>query len=154
MRYEVGGQQPVRIEILGAKGPTIPVLVNCPCLDSSLRNPYVFLLPYQEDAAELVALAQAVNTRAPPAVHQDTLDEDLIRKLAYVAAGDLAPINAFIGGLAAQEVMKVSGIPSCLYLLLAVQMCEGLPDTGHRLFPSPSPGLLWEVYAYHAVAVL
>lgn len=41
-------------------------------------------------------------------MQQDSLDEDLIRKLAYVAAGDLAPVNAFIGGLAAQEVMKVS----------------------------------------------
>lgn len=41
-------------------------------------------------------------------MQQESLDEDLIRKLAYVAAGDLAPINAFIGGLAAQEVLKVS----------------------------------------------
>lgn len=55
-----------------------------------------------------MTLAQAVNARALPAVQQDILDEDLIRKLSYVAAGDLAPINAFIGGLAAQEVMKVS----------------------------------------------
>lgn len=65
-------------------------------------------MPHQEDATELVTLAQTVNARALPAVQQDSLDEDLIRKLAYVAAGDLAPINAFIGGLAAQEVMKVS----------------------------------------------
>lgn len=69
--------------------------------------PFWFLLPHQEDATELVTLAQAVNARALRAVQQDSLDEDLIRKLAYVAAGDLAPINAFIGGLAAQEVMKV-----------------------------------------------
>ncbi|XP_006140627.1 ubiquitin-like modifier-activating enzyme 1 [Tupaia chinensis] len=60
----------------------------------------------EEDATKLVALAQAVNAQALPAVQQDILDEDLIRKLAYVAGGDLAPINAFIGGLAAQEVMK------------------------------------------------
>ena len=55
-----------------------------------------------------MTIAQAVNARSLPAVQQGSLDEDLIRKLAYVAAGDLAPINAFIGGLAAQEVMKVS----------------------------------------------
>nr|XP_020749835.1 ubiquitin-like modifier-activating enzyme 1 [Odocoileus virginianus texanus] len=60
----------------------------------------------EKDAAELVTLAEAVKAQAPPAVQQDSLDEDLIRKLAYVAAGDLAPMNAFIGGLAAQEVMK------------------------------------------------
>jgi ubiquitin-activating enzyme E1 len=55
-----------------------------------------------------VTLAQSVNAQALPAVQQDCLDIDLIRKLAYVAAGDLAPMNAFFGGLAAQEVMKVS----------------------------------------------
>nr|CAI9690162.1 unnamed protein product [Rangifer tarandus platyrhynchus] len=60
----------------------------------------------EKDAAELVTLAEAVKAQAPPAVQQDNLDEDLIRKLAYVAAGDLAPMNAFIGGLAAQKVMK------------------------------------------------
>lgn len=40
----------------------------------------------------------------------EQLDDALIKKLSYVASGDLAPINAFIGGLAAQEVMKVSGV--------------------------------------------
>lgn len=38
----------------------------------------------------------------------EQFDEALIKKLSFVAAGDLAPVNAFIGGLAAQEVMKVS----------------------------------------------
>ncbi|CAI9181589.1 unnamed protein product [Rangifer tarandus platyrhynchus] len=60
----------------------------------------------EKDAAELVTLAEAVKAQAPPAVQQDNLDEDLIRKLAYMAAGDLAPMNAFTGGLTAQEVMK------------------------------------------------
>jgi len=36
------------------------------------------------------------------------LDEDAVRDLSLVASGDLAPVNAFIGGLAAQEVVKVS----------------------------------------------
>ena len=63
----------------------------------------LFLVSYQKDAAELVTLAEAVKDQAPPAVPQDSLDEDLIRKLAYVAAGDLAPMNAFIGGLAGYE---------------------------------------------------
>lgn len=38
----------------------------------------------------------------------DELDEDAVRQFSLVASGDLAPINAFIGGLAAQEVVKVS----------------------------------------------
>uniref|UniRef100_A0A8C1TDL5 Ubiquitin-activating enzyme E1 n=1 Tax=Cyprinus carpio TaxID=7962 RepID=A0A8C1TDL5_CYPCA len=37
---------------------------------------------------------------------QEQLDQAIIKKLSCMAAGDLAPINAFIGGLAAQEVMK------------------------------------------------
>lgn len=57
---------------------------------------------------ELVTLAEAVKAQALPAVQQDSLDEELIQKLAYMAAGDLVPMNAFTRGLAAQEVMKVS----------------------------------------------
>ncbi|KAK2081889.1 E1 ubiquitin-activating protein, partial [Saguinus oedipus] len=63
-------------------------------------------LSSQEDPTELVTLAQAVNAQALPTVRQGNLDVDLIWKHAYVAAGDLAPINAFIGGLVAQEVIK------------------------------------------------
>lgn len=35
------------------------------------------------------------------------LDEAAVRRLSYTAQGDLAPVNAFIGGVAAQEVIKV-----------------------------------------------
>lgn len=124
--------------------------------------PSWFLLPHQEDATELVTLARAVNTRAPRAVQQDNLDEDLIRKLAYVAAGDLAPVNAFIGGLAAQEVMKVSvggeaqGRGCGPGTSLTPSLTVHLPQLTTDCFFSPlqSPGLLWEVYAHHAMAVL
>lgn len=37
----------------------------------------------------------------------EQLDEDAVRNLSFTAQGDLAPMNAFIGGLAAQEVIKV-----------------------------------------------
>ena len=37
------------------------------------------------------------------------LDRALLEKLASQATGDLAPMNAVIGGIAAQEVMKVRG---------------------------------------------
>ncbi|KAJ8257245.1 hypothetical protein GJAV_G00183520 [Gymnothorax javanicus] len=60
----------------------------------------------QADADELVALANAVNAAQSDQARQEQLDEGLVRKLSYLAAGDLAPVNAFIGGLAAQEVMK------------------------------------------------
>uniref|UniRef100_A0A8K9XDC1 E1 ubiquitin-activating enzyme n=1 Tax=Oncorhynchus mykiss TaxID=8022 RepID=A0A8K9XDC1_ONCMY len=60
----------------------------------------------QADGEELVSLAKEVNSSQTGSAKVDELDDKLIKKLAFVSAGDLAPINAFIGGLAAQEVMK------------------------------------------------
>lgn len=39
-------------------------------------------------------------------VKLDKLDEAAVRLFSFTARGDLAPVNAFIGGLAAQEVIK------------------------------------------------
>ncbi|KAK7916549.1 hypothetical protein WMY93_012310 [Mugilogobius chulae] len=39
-------------------------------------------------------------------VKLENLDEAAVRKFSFTAQGDLAPLNAFIGGLAAQEVIK------------------------------------------------
>ena len=36
------------------------------------------------------------------------LDDSLIQEFAYTARGDLCPMAAFVGGITAQEVMKVS----------------------------------------------
>jgi ubiquitin-activating enzyme E1 len=60
----------------------------------------------QADGDEIVALAKDVNSAQTGSAKVEQLDEALIKKFAYVSAGDLAPVNAFIGGLAAQEVMK------------------------------------------------
>lgn len=60
----------------------------------------------QADADELMTLAEEVNAAQTGSAKQEELDQAVIKKLACVAAGDLAPVNAFIGGLAAQEVMK------------------------------------------------
>lgn len=54
-----------------------------------------------------MALAEEVNAAQSGSAKQEQLDQAIIKKLSCVAAGDLAPINAFIGGLAAQEAMKV-----------------------------------------------
>lgn len=55
--------------------------------------------------------AEEVNAAQTGSAKQEELDQAVIKKLACVAAGDLAPVNAFIGGLAAQEVMKVIWSP-------------------------------------------
>eukprot|EP00063_Salmo_salar_P028209 XP_014003044.1 PREDICTED: ubiquitin-like modifier-activating enzyme 1 [Salmo salar] len=61
---------------------------------------------FQADGEELVSLAKEVNSSQTGSAKVDELDDKLIKKLAFVSAGDLAPLNAFIGGLAAQEVLK------------------------------------------------
>ncbi|XP_078270319.1 ubiquitin-like modifier-activating enzyme 1 [Rhinoraja longicauda] len=58
------------------------------------------------DAETLVNFARRLCEEEPSMLGEDPLIEDLVRKLAFVAAGDLSPMNAFIGGVAAQEVMK------------------------------------------------
>lgn len=57
----------------------------------------------EEDASVLVSLVQQVNEKLS---NQVEVDENLIRRLSYIADGDLCPIQAVIGGIAAQELMK------------------------------------------------
>ncbi|XP_034388072.1 ubiquitin-like modifier-activating enzyme 1 [Cyclopterus lumpus] len=56
----------------------------------------------QSDADALLAIVGKLNT----VTQLEQLDEAAVRTFSYTARGDLAPINAFIGGLAAQEVIK------------------------------------------------
>uniref|UniRef100_A0A673ZX66 E1 ubiquitin-activating enzyme n=1 Tax=Salmo trutta TaxID=8032 RepID=A0A673ZX66_SALTR len=56
----------------------------------------------QSDAELLVAMVTELNKVS----QLDQLDEGVVQSLSFTACGDLAPVNAFIGGLAAQEVMK------------------------------------------------
>ncbi|XP_041047447.1 ubiquitin-like modifier-activating enzyme 1 [Carcharodon carcharias] len=60
----------------------------------------------RNDAERLVATANKLSEEYPLILNEKPLNEELVRKLAYVATGNLSPINAFIGGVAAQEVMK------------------------------------------------
>jgi ubiquitin-activating enzyme E1 len=63
------------------------------------------LFSLQPDAEQFLQLAKEVNASSPAKV--DELSDDLMREFAYSAMGDLCPIQAFIGGISAQEVMKV-----------------------------------------------
>ncbi|KAJ3601889.1 hypothetical protein NHX12_029651 [Muraenolepis orangiensis] len=60
----------------------------------------------QTDAAVLLDMVRELNASAP----LQHLDEEVVGLLARTARGHLAPVNAFMGGLAAQEVLKaISG---------------------------------------------
>uniref|UniRef100_A0A8C2EQD8 E1 ubiquitin-activating enzyme n=1 Tax=Cyprinus carpio TaxID=7962 RepID=A0A8C2EQD8_CYPCA len=77
------------------------------------------------DAEELVAITKELCKDAK----FDELDEDAVRQLSLVASGDLAPVSAFIGGLAAQEVVKAcSGKFTPLRQWLYFDALECLPQ--------------------------
>lgn len=61
------------------------------------------------------------------------LDENLLKELSYQAQGDISPIAAFFGGLAAQEVLKaVSGKFHPIVQWLYFDSLESLPTSTQR----------------------
>ena len=62
------------------------------------------MLILQADAVKLLQYAKEINEKLDEKIE---LDEKLLKQLSYLARGDLAPMNAVIGGLVAQEVLKV-----------------------------------------------
>ncbi|KAM4663872.1 ubiquitin-like modifier-activating enzyme 1 isoform 1-T2 [Discoglossus pictus] len=60
----------------------------------------------EADASEILSITQEINQKATGSAKLETVKESLIKELSFQATGNLAPVNAFIGGLAAQEAMK------------------------------------------------
>jgi ubiquitin-activating enzyme E1 len=83
-----------------------------------------------EDAAEVFKLTQGL---AGQGEEQVELDEKLIKELSYQARGDLSPVAAFFGGMAAQEVLKsVSGKFHPIVQFLYFDSLESLPTSTTR----------------------
>ncbi|KAI0243167.1 Ubiquitin-like modifier-activating enzyme 1 [Lamellibrachia satsuma] len=79
------------------------------------------------DSDKFVAIAQEVN--AQNAAKVDNLDDKLMRTFAYNATGDICPMQAVIGGITAQEVMKAcSGKFTPVYQWLYFDAIECLPE--------------------------
>ncbi|KAI0089325.1 ubiquitin activating enzyme [Irpex rosettiformis] len=73
-----------------------------------------------EDAGKLVAIAKKIKA---------DVDEKILSELSYQASGDLAPINAVIGGFVAQEALKaVSAKFHPMLQYLYFDSLESLPD--------------------------
>ncbi|KAL1442232.1 hypothetical protein MTO96_007854 [Rhipicephalus appendiculatus] len=62
----------------------------------------------KEDAAEVVRMAKAKN--ASLSTPLASLDEAVLTTMAFVSAGSLCPMQAAIGGIAAQEIMKARAL--------------------------------------------
>ena len=79
------------------------------------------------DADAFVSIAKDLNSKSQAKV--DELDENLMKEFSYSARGDLCPIAAVIGGIAAQEVMKAcSGKFSPVNQFLYFDALECLPE--------------------------
>lgn len=83
-----------------------------------------------EDGAELLRLAGEVNEGMEEA-RVESLDEDVIRKLAFTARGYLNPMAAMFGGIVGQEVIKAcSGKFHPIMQWLYFDCIEALPSSG------------------------
>lgn len=80
------------------------------------------------EADEFVALANTVNEARPKGSRVEKVNEKLLKQFAYIAAGNLSPLNAAIGGIVAQEVMKAcSGKFHPIYQWLYFDAVECIP---------------------------
>ncbi|XP_043374321.1 ubiquitin-like modifier-activating enzyme 7 isoform X7 [Dermochelys coriacea] len=87
----------------------------------------------QADAKRLLELARGLTA------HQELLDEGLVRTFAHVSAGELSPMAALLGGLAAQEVLKAASgkfLPLAQWLYFDALEC--LPKQGTALLTEES----------------
>lgn len=79
------------------------------------------------DADEVLAIAKNLGKQQEESVD---LDDKIIKELSYQARGDLSPMAAFIGGTAAQEVLKsVSGKFHPIVQYLYFDSLESLPTS-------------------------
>ncbi|KAH0562331.1 E1 ubiquitin-activating protein [Trichoglossum hirsutum] len=83
-----------------------------------------------DDATEVLKYAQALAAQQEEEIE---LQEKVIRELSYQARGDLSPMAAFFGGLAAQEVLKsISGKFHPIVQWLYFDSLESLPTSTKR----------------------
>ncbi|KAJ1992899.1 E1 ubiquitin-activating protein [Coemansia sp. RSA 1358] len=93
-----------------------------------------------EDAAEVIRLTHQINDKWS---QKTELDDELIKKLSYQAAGDLPPMVAVFGGLVAQEVLKActgkfSPIKNFMYFDALECLPIGFKPTEEDLTPTGS----------------
>ena len=64
-------------------------------------------LPKPHNEADALAVLALAKTRAAALPEPVELSDVLVKQLAYTAAGSLPPMSSVIGGIVAQEVLKV-----------------------------------------------
>ncbi|XP_063602052.1 ubiquitin-like modifier-activating enzyme 1 [Penaeus indicus] len=88
----------------------------------------------EDDAQKFLEVFATVRSTCPVAVE---VDEGLLRKFACTAAGELVPVNAVVGSIAAQEVLKAcSGKFTPVSQWLYYDALESLPEDTSPLTPA------------------
>lgn len=81
------------------------------------------------DAEKFFSLVEQVNKEYPSILQGASLNKDLLNELSFQARGDIPAIQAFIGGMVAQEVLKAcSGKFTPLKQIMYFDSLESLPD--------------------------
>ncbi|GAA5933668.1 hypothetical protein JCM1841_005501, partial [Sporobolomyces salmonicolor] len=100
-------------------------------------------LPAPRNAADAQTFLQLAKDIAAAAKFDGELDAAVLEELSFQATGDVAPLNAVLGGFVAQEVLKAcSGKFGPLYQHLYFDALEALPDvkpTAEDCAPSNPP---------------
>jgi len=92
--------------------------------NKALPKPYC-----KADGDAFVSLAKQLNESWTFSSKADALDENLIRQFAYCSAGNICPMQAVIGGITAQEIMKAcSGKFTPIQQWLYFDAVECLPE--------------------------
>jgi len=79
---------------------------------------HLIFIRCQADGDTFIALAHELQKEEQTG-DSVVFDEELLRKFSYCCAGSLSPMQAVIGGMTAQEVMKVGYV--MYYLQYAVK---------------------------------
>lgn len=83
----------------------------------------------QSDAKAFLDIVQSVETEYPSILQGASLNLDLLTEVAYQARGDIPGIQAFVGGMVAQEVLKAcSGKFTPLKQVMYFDSLESLPE--------------------------
>lgn len=69
---------------------------------------FLFLVLLKDDADFFCKLVDEINSGLSDSAKLENVDKDLMKALAFNARGDICPMQAVIGSIAAQEVMKVN----------------------------------------------
>ncbi|XP_064399352.1 ubiquitin-like modifier-activating enzyme 1 isoform X2 [Halichondria panicea] len=102
-------------------------------LDAFVKREGQLPRPYnKEDGLKLVELAKKINSEATNKV--DEIDEHLLAKFSYLARGDVSPMQAVIGSITAQEIVKAcSGKFNPIRQWFYFDALECLPEDFHEL---------------------